>query len=144
MPPWRAIRRTSRSGVPSRRRNGRCGSWSRNTRPWALMGLTSSGLRHLAGGPSCSAALRVRSPPLPPRHWLGAALERLPHLGGGEAGLDGGGVVGGELEAEEAAVQLLGHGQGRAAAAEGVEDRIAGVRAGADDPAEELLGHLAA
>ena len=49
-----------------------------------------------------------------------------------------------ELETQVMPLQLLGYDQRRAAAGEGVEHDVAGVRAAADDPAQELLGHLAA
>ena len=61
-----------------------------------------------------------------------------------EAALGLGRVVGGEFEAEVAAVELLGDDKRRPAPGEGVENDVALVRAGADDPAEELLGHLTA
>ena len=54
------------------------------------------------------------------------------------------GIVGRELDAEETTAKFLGDCQGRAAAAEGVEDSRARVRAAADDPAQKLFGHLAA
>ncbi len=54
------------------------------------------------------------------------------------------GVIFGELEAEEAAVEFFGDDEGGAAAAEGFEDGVAGVGGGFDDAAEELFGHLAA
>ena len=73
---------------------------------------------------------------------LGGAFERLTDGDGVEACLDPGGVLGRKLEAEIAAIELLGHGQGRAAAAEGVQHDVAGVgvaAAGLVDPDAGLI-----
>ena len=72
------------------------------------------------------------------------AFEGVAGLAGVEPLLGSVGVFGGELEAEVAAAELAGDGQRCAAAGEGVEHEVAGVRASADDAAQDLLGHLAA
>jgi len=51
---------------------------------------------------------------------------------GGETGFDLGGVVFGELEADETAGEFFGDDEGGSAAAEGIEDSFAGVGAGVD------------
>ena len=61
-----------------------------------------------------------------------------------EPGLDLGRVIGGKLETEVTAVELLGDDKRRPAAAEGVEDDVAGVGTRFDDPTKKLFGHLAA
>ena len=48
----------------------------------------------------------------------------------------------GDVNADPAAVQALGHGHGGAAAAEGVEHQVALVAAGVDDALQQGLGLL--
>src|SRR5690242_1148788 len=96
---------------------------------------------HRAARPS--PALRPAPASFPPYGRLGAPLEWLAGADGVEPLADRRGVVGRELEAQEPPVQLLGRHQGRPAAAERVEHDVAGVRTRADDPTQELLGHLA-
>jgi hypothetical protein len=48
----------------------------------------------------------------------------------------------GDVDADPAALQLLGGGDGRAAAAERVEDDVAGVAAGGDDAFQKFYRFL--
>src|SRR5262245_9208881 len=75
---------------------------------------------------------------------LGGTVEGVAGSDGGEAFGAASDVVGGKIEAEKAAVELFGDGEGGGAAAEGIEDDVVLVGANANDPAQELLGHLAA
>jgi alpha-beta hydrolase superfamily lysophospholipase len=88
--------------------------------------------RSMLGGSRSSVA---------PVQRLGAAIQRLVRL---EPDLDRCGVIRRKLETEEPPTEFSDHHQRGAAAAERVEDDFSGLRASADDPAQDLLGHLAA
>jgi len=92
-----------------------------------------------------TVGLRVSSPSsFASGERISTAVQGLAALGHVELGLDCRGVFRRELEAEEPPIKLLGDGECSATAGERVEDDFTGIRASADDSAQDLLGHLAA
>jgi hypothetical protein len=96
------------------------------------MSLLTSTLRSIATEDG-SAATGIGS-----RHELHPAA-----VGVEEAVLDEGNGQGDEVDADPPAAQLLGGVNRRAAAAEGIQDDVAGIAAGLDDPLQQGDGDVA-
>ena len=110
--------------------------------------------RRLAGVGGClrlPAATRLRflKPPAVLRcghalEGLGSAVERIALVDGRQPFLDPRRVCRREFETDEPPAEFLGDGERGAAAAEWIQHRVAFVARRPNDPAEQLLGHLAA